>query len=27
VGVGYAGEWATLPYRFMIPDDPHVSRR
>jgi DNA-3-methyladenine glycosylase len=27
VGVGYAGEWAALPYRFMIPDDPHVSRR
>jgi DNA-3-methyladenine glycosylase len=27
VGVGYAGDWADRPYRFMIPDDPHVSRR
>lgn len=27
VGVGYAGEWADRPYRFIIPHDPHVSRR
>ncbi len=27
VGVAYAGDWATLPYRFLITDDPHVSRR
>jgi DNA-3-methyladenine glycosylase len=27
VGVGYAGEWALRPYRFMVADDPHVSRR
>lgn len=27
IGVGYAGEWAERPYRFVIPDDPHLSRR
>ena len=27
IGVGYAGEWALRPYRFVIPDDPHVSHR
>lgn len=27
IGVGYAGEWAARPYRFVIPDDPHLSRR
>ncbi len=27
VGVDYAGEWATRPYRFLITNDPHVSRR
>jgi DNA-3-methyladenine glycosylase len=27
IGVGYAGEWAGRPYRFVIPDDPHLSRR
>lgn len=27
VGVGYAGEWAMRPYRFLVPNDPHVSRR
>lgn len=27
IGVGYAGEWAKRPYRFVIPDDPHLSRR
>ena len=27
VGVGYAAEWALRPYRFLIRDDPHVSRR
>jgi DNA-3-methyladenine glycosylase len=26
VGVDYAGRWAALPYRFVIADDPHVSR-
>lgn len=26
IGVGYAGEWAVLPYRFVIPNDPFVSR-
>jgi DNA-3-methyladenine glycosylase len=26
IGVGYAGEWASLPYRFLIPNDPFVSR-
>lgn len=27
VGVAYAGDWALRPYRFLLPDDPHVSRR
>ncbi|HEX2222315.1 MAG TPA: DNA-3-methyladenine glycosylase [Candidatus Limnocylindria bacterium] len=27
VGVEYAGDWAARPLRFLIPDDPHVSRR
>lgn len=27
VGVDYAGEWAARPYRFVIADDPHLSRR
>jgi DNA-3-methyladenine glycosylase len=27
VGVGYAGAWANRPYRFVVTDDPHVSRR
>jgi len=27
IGVGYAGAWAARLYRFVIPDDPHVSRR
>lgn len=27
VGVGYAGDWAARPLRFLIPDDPHLSRR
>ena len=27
VGVGYAGHWAARPLRFLIPDDPHISRR
>jgi len=27
VGVGYAGVWAKRPYRFVIPDDPHLSHR
>lgn len=26
IGVGYAGEWAAFPYRFLIPNDPFVSR-
>jgi DNA-3-methyladenine glycosylase len=26
-GVGYAGEWATKPWRFFVPGNPHVSRR
>jgi DNA-3-methyladenine glycosylase len=26
VGVAYAGEWATRPWRFWIPDNPWVSR-
>jgi DNA-3-methyladenine glycosylase len=26
VGVGYAGEWAELPWRFCL-DSPHLSRR
>jgi DNA-3-methyladenine glycosylase len=27
VGVDYAGRWASLPLRFVDPDDRHVSRR
>jgi DNA-3-methyladenine glycosylase len=27
VGVAYAGTWADLPWRFLVADDPHVSRR
>ncbi|HEY7451617.1 MAG TPA: DNA-3-methyladenine glycosylase [Candidatus Limnocylindria bacterium] len=27
IGVDYAGAWASRPYRFLITDDPHVSRR
>jgi DNA-3-methyladenine glycosylase len=27
VGVGYAGPWAARPLRFLIPNDPHISRR
>jgi DNA-3-methyladenine glycosylase len=26
IGVGYAGEWAALPWRFCL-DSPHLSRR
>ena len=26
-GVAYAGEWATRPWRFYVPGNPHVSRR
>ncbi len=27
IGVAYAGAWAERPYRFLITNDPHVSRR
>ena len=27
VGVAYAGPWAARPWRFLVADDPHVSRR
>ena len=27
IGVGYSGTWAARRYRFLIRDDPHVSRR
>lgn len=27
IGVDYAGAWAGRPYRFLITDDPYVSRR
>lgn len=27
VGVDYAGDWAARPLRFLVADDPHVSRR
>jgi DNA-3-methyladenine glycosylase len=27
IGVAYAGEWAGLPWRFLVADDSHVSRR
>ncbi len=26
IGVDYAGPWASLPYRFLLADDPHRSR-
>jgi DNA-3-methyladenine glycosylase len=26
IGVDYAGEWAARPYRFVIADDPFISR-
>jgi DNA-3-methyladenine glycosylase len=26
IGVAYAGAWADRPYRFLVADDPHVSR-
>lgn len=26
IGVEYAGEWATRPWRFYLPASPHVSR-
>jgi DNA-3-methyladenine glycosylase len=26
IGVAYAGEWAARPWRFLVADDPHVSR-
>jgi DNA-3-methyladenine glycosylase len=27
IGVAYAGEWASHPWRFWVADSPHVSRR
>jgi DNA-3-methyladenine glycosylase len=27
IGVDYAGAWAARPLRFLVRDDPHVSRR
>jgi DNA-3-methyladenine glycosylase len=27
VGVSYAGAWADRPWRFLVADDPHASRR
>jgi DNA-3-methyladenine glycosylase len=27
IGVEYAGDWTDRPLRFVIPDDPHRSRR
>jgi DNA-3-methyladenine glycosylase len=27
IGVAYAGDWAGLPWRFVVAGDPHVSRR
>jgi DNA-3-methyladenine glycosylase len=27
VGVAYAGEWASKPWRFWLADSPHVSGR
>lgn len=27
IGVGYADDWAERPLRFLLADDPHVSRR
>jgi DNA-3-methyladenine glycosylase len=26
IGVGYAGPWANHHWRFVVPDDPHLSR-
>jgi len=26
IGIAYAGEWAELPWRFLVAGDPHVSR-
>ena len=26
IGVGYSGEWAERPLRFVVPGDPHLSR-
>jgi DNA-3-methyladenine glycosylase len=27
IGVDYAGDWAAAPLRFVVPGDPHRSRR
>lgn len=27
IGVDYAGDWASRPWRFWVGDSPHVSRR
>jgi DNA-3-methyladenine glycosylase len=27
IGVGYAGDWAERPLRYLVANDPHVSRR
>jgi DNA-3-methyladenine glycosylase len=27
IGVDYAGDWADRPFRYVIRDDPHRSRR
>jgi DNA-3-methyladenine glycosylase len=27
VGVDYAGDWAERPLRYLVADDPHISRR
>jgi DNA-3-methyladenine glycosylase len=27
IGVDYAGAWAARPLRFLVRDDPHISRR
>jgi DNA-3-methyladenine glycosylase len=27
IGVGYAGDWAERRLRYLVADDPHVSRR
>ncbi|MDQ3809402.1 MAG: DNA-3-methyladenine glycosylase [Chloroflexota bacterium] len=27
IGVEYAGDWASRPFRFWVADSPHVSRR
>lgn len=26
IGIDYAGEWADRPWRFYLPDNPHVSK-